>query len=112
MNRSPRLIAVFFCVSALAAVANNIQIASTGQNVNSTGHDTSYTILSNTIIEPPATSPLTGPALVVTLPPFAPQYWLTVPGSKWIAPDVDQSNGRNGCCAGVTKYQTTFSMTD
>jgi uncharacterized protein (TIGR03437 family) len=112
MNLSPRLIAASFCVSALAAVANNIQIASTGQNVNSTGHDTSYTILSNTIIEPPATSPLTGPALVVTLPPVAPQYWLTVPGSKWIAPDVDQSNGRNGCCAGVTKYQTTFSMTD
>jgi uncharacterized protein (TIGR03437 family) len=97
---------------ALIATANNFPIASTGQNVNSTGHDTSYTILSNTIIEPPLTSPLTGPAWVVTKPPFAPQYWLSVPGAKWIAPDIDQSNSRNGCCVGVTKYQTTFSLTD
>lgn len=96
----------------MIATANIIPIANTGQNVNSTGHDSSYTILSNTIIEPPATSPVTGAAFVVTMPPYAPQYWLTVPGSKWIAPDIDQSNDRNGCCVGVTKYQTSFSLTD
>jgi uncharacterized protein (TIGR03437 family) len=98
--------------SALLISANNIPIPSTGQNVNATGQDTSYTILSNTIIEPPATAPYTGPAFVVTLPPVAPQYWLTVPGAKWIAPDIDQSNHRNGCCAGLTKFQMSFKMTD
>jgi uncharacterized protein (TIGR03437 family) len=107
-----RIPVILMALAGSLCSANNIPIASTGQNVNATGHDTSYTILANTIIEPPATSPVTGPAFVVTSPPVAPQYWLTVPGSKWIAPDVDQSNSRNGCCAGVTKYQTSFSMTD
>lgn len=111
-NSLPNSLLKFGWLIAVVASANQIPIASTGQNVSTTGHDSSYTILSNTIIFPPATTPVTGPAFVVTMPPYAPQYWLTVPGSKWIAPDIDQSNDRNGCCPGTTKYQTSFSMTD
>ena len=99
-----------FMPAVLSAGAASVPftIASTGQNVNSYGQDTSYTITSNTIKE----TPYTGPAWVVTMPPTPPQGWLSVPGSKWIAPNVKQDNSTNGCCAGIAVYVTTFMLAD
>src|SRR5438270_13208122 len=103
--------AVLVFLTAAAACSGDVvalKVTSTGTNADSAGHDLSYTMTSNTIKETPAT----GAAIVVTKPPTQAPGWPSVPGAKWIGPDADESNARNGCCSGIVKYVTTFDMKD